>query len=74
MGKYNNGPYHEPYTNLAYAILQQGKMYHDEAFLNSDWADNLREMCRLDDEMYGNRGLGSRGSISSHSGPRYNNE
>ena len=47
--------YHDPYANLAAAILDSGKRCNDTAFLESDWADILREMCRLDDIMYSNK-------------------
>lgn len=49
--------YHNPYANLAAAILESGVRCDDTAFLESDWADNLREMCILDDEMYGHRNV-----------------
>ena len=44
--------YHNPYTNLAAAILNANKM--DKRFVDSDWAELLRDMCRLDNEMYDN--------------------
>lgn len=47
--------YHDPYANLAAAILDSGKRCNDTAFLESDWADTLRAICSLDYEMYGNR-------------------
>ena len=43
--------YHDPYANLASAILVANK--RDEAFMKSEWADELRAMCELDDAMYG---------------------
>ena len=49
--------YHDPYANLAAAILDSGVRYNDTAFLESDWADILREMCRLDNIMYGNKNI-----------------
>lgn len=49
--------YHDPYANLAAAILDSGKRCNDTAFLESDWADILREMCRLDNIMYGNKNV-----------------
>ena len=49
--------YHDPYANLAAAILDSGKRCNDTAFLESDWADILREMCRLDDIMYNNKNV-----------------
>ena len=50
----NRTQYHNPYANLAAAILDSGKRCNDTAFLESDWADILREMCRLDNIMYNN--------------------
>ena len=55
--KTQNTRYHEPYANLAAAIIMSGVKCHDVKFLESDWYDTLQEMCRLDDQMYGNRGL-----------------
>lgn len=49
--------YHNPYANLAAAILESGARCDDTDFLESDWAENLREMCILDDEMYGHRSV-----------------
>lgn len=49
--------YHNPYANLAAAILESGARCDDTDFLESEWADNLREMCILDDEMYGHRNV-----------------
>lgn len=54
--KTQNTRYHEPYANLAAAIIMSGVKCHDVRFLESDWCDTLQEMCRLDDQMYGNRG------------------
>lgn len=51
--------YHDPYANLAAAILDSGVRCNDTAFLESDWADILREMCRLDNIMYGNKNVAS---------------
>ena len=51
--------YHDPYANLAAAILDSGKRCNDTAFLESDWADILREICRLDNIMYGNKNITS---------------
>lgn len=51
----NRTHYHEPYVNLAAAILDSGVKCNDTRFLESDWADTLRELCALDDKMYGNR-------------------
>lgn len=53
----NRTQYHNPYANLAAAILDSGKRCNDTAFLESDWADTLRDICSLDDEMYGNRSI-----------------
>lgn len=58
----NRTKYHNPYANLAAAILDSGARCNDTAFLESDWADTLRAMCHLDDEMYANRSIQS-GSI-----------
>ena len=55
----NRTQYHDPYANLAAAILDSGKRCNDTAFLESDWADILRDICSLDDEMYGNRSIKS---------------
>jgi hypothetical protein len=53
----NRTQYHNPYANLAAAILDSGKRCNDTAFLESDWADILREMCRLDNIMYNNKNV-----------------
>ena len=50
-------PYHDPYAKLAAAILDSGKRCNDTVFLESDWADILREMCRLDNIIYGNKNI-----------------
>lgn len=65
--KSQNSRYHNPYANLAYAIIRSGERCHDTTFLNSDWCDTLRTMCKLDDEMYGrsNFELCSRSHIST---------
>lgn len=52
-------PYHDPYAKLAAAILDSGKRCNDTAFLESDWADILREMCRLDNIIYDNKNITS---------------
>lgn len=57
--------YHEPFANLAAAILESGIAANDKRFLESDWADTLREICRIDDDLYGGRGLGTRGIINT---------
>ena len=41
----NRTRYHDPYANLAAAILDSGKRCNDTAFLESDWADTLRDIC-----------------------------
>lgn len=51
----NRTRYHDPYANLAAAILDSGARCNDTTFLESDWADTLRVICSLDDEIYGNR-------------------
>ena len=51
----NRKQYHDPYANLAAAILDSGERCNDTAFLESDWADILREMCRLDNIMHDNK-------------------
>lgn len=53
--------YHSPYANLAAAIIASGERCHDVSFLNSDWCDTLRAMCRLDDEMYDHRQMDAPG-------------
>lgn len=55
--------YHDPYANLAAAVLESGVRHNDTRFLESDWADLLRDMCSLDDEMYGGRGIATAGII-----------
>lgn len=57
------GSYHDAYANLAAAIIASGVKCHDTAFLKSDWCDILKEMCRLDDQMYGGRGISRSGSV-----------
>ena len=52
-------PYHDPYAKLAAAILDSGKRCNDTVFLESDWADILREMCRLDNIIYDNKNITS---------------
>lgn len=49
------GTFHNPYANLAAAILNSGVRHHDMEFLESNWADVLRRVCELDLMMYGNR-------------------
>ena len=55
----NRKHYHDPYANLAAAILDSGKRCNDTAFLESDWADILREICRLDSIIYDNKNIAS---------------
>ena len=57
------GLYHDAYANLAAAIIASGVKCHDTAFLKSDWCDILKVMCRLDDQMYGGRGISRSGSV-----------
>lgn len=56
-----HGDYYSPWANLAAAIIESGKKCNDQRFLQSDWCDTLRSICRLDDEMHGNRNIGVRG-------------
>ena len=44
--------YHDGYANLAAAIIADGHKHNDQVFLNSDWCDTLRWMCKLDDELH----------------------
>ena len=53
----NKNRYHSGYAELAQAILISGTQANDQLFLNSDWAEVLREICRMDDNMYGDREL-----------------
>ena len=55
----NRAQYHNPYANLAAAILDSGARCNDTTFLESDWADTLKAICSLDDEIYGNRSIES---------------
>ena len=55
MGQKNQYGYHSGWANLAAAILLSGKRANDRFFLESEWADMLRDMCALDDEMYAAR-------------------
>lgn len=69
----NNRPechYHDAYANLAAAIIRSGELQHDTAFLHSNWCDTLKEICRLDDEMYGGRNIGvcGRSIVSTNKG------
>ena len=49
--------FHNGYANLAAAILKSGEKCNDTLFLESDWAETLREICRLDDIIYGDHNL-----------------
>lgn len=62
MSEYKRS-YHNAYTNLAAAILSQAQRENDTLFLESGWANNLRYMCKLDDEMYGGRGTTNYNSL-----------
>lgn len=53
--------YHDPYANLAAAIIKSGERCNDTRFLNSEWCDVLRSICQLDDELYGRRNLPAKG-------------
>lgn len=55
--------YHDAYANLAAAIIRSGVLQNDKAFLNSAWCGTLKELCELDDEMYGGRDTNMRGQI-----------
>lgn len=46
--------YHEAFSNLAAAIINDGIRCNDTKFLESNWCECLRYMCKLDDMMYGN--------------------
>lgn len=43
--------YKSPWANLAAAIIRSGEMEHDTVFLNSDWCDTLKRLCKLDDDL-----------------------
>lgn len=49
--------FHDPYANLAAAIINSGVRCHDTEFLESNWADILRRICELDIKMYGERDI-----------------
>ncbi len=67
--------YHGAYANLAAAIIASGEKCHDTRFLESDWCDTLKEICRLDDKMYGGRSVSMQGrSIVSANKGGYRNE
>ena len=67
--------YHSAYANLAAAIIASGERCHDTRFLESDWCDTLKEICKLDDEMYGSMGanMRCRSMVSANKGG-YNDE
>lgn len=56
--------YHNAYANLAAAIIASGERCNDTRFLNSDWCDTLRTICKLDDELYGHRSMAAPGKRS----------
>lgn len=62
------GAYHDAYANLAAAILKQGVRENDVSFLNSEWADTLREMCKMDDNFYGDRGIRETHGVIEYAG------
>ena len=66
--------YHNPYANLAAAILDSGARCNDTAFLESDWADVLRAICYLDDKMYGNISVQSGRAKVCRSSPYIGND
>ena len=46
------GSYYNPWANLAAAIIRSGEQENDKHFLESDWCDVLREICKIDDEQH----------------------
>lgn len=44
--------YHDPYANLAAAIIRAAEQDNDIVFLNSDWCDTLKLLCKLDSELF----------------------
>ena len=48
----NKGIYHDPWANLACAIIRAGEQAHDITFLNSEWCKDLKELCKLDSELH----------------------
>ena len=60
--------YHGGYANLAAAILKQGERENDTTFLNSEWADILREICKMDDNHYGDREIRQTRGVIEHVG------
>lgn len=43
---------YDPWARLAAAIIRSGRQCYDKSFLDSEWCDDLMEMCRLDDELH----------------------
>ena len=70
----NRTKYHNPYANLAAAILDSGARCNDTAFLESDWADVLRAICYLDDKMYDNISVQSGRAKMCRSSPYIGND
>ena len=70
----NRTKYHNPYANLAAAILDSGARCNDTAFLESDWADVLRAICYLDDKMYDNMSVQSGIAKVCRSSPHIGND
>ena len=70
MNKINKSEchYHGAFANLAAAIIASGEKSHDTTFLKSNWCETLKEICRLDDQMYGNRNIGTRGRVNLSTG------
>lgn len=66
--------YHNPYANLAAAILDSGARCNDTEFLESDWADVLRAICYLDDKMYDNISVQSGRAKVCRSSPYIGND
>lgn len=46
------GSYYSSWANLAAAIISSGERENDRRFLESDWCDTLKELCKLDDELH----------------------
>lgn len=57
----NGFGYHDAYANLAAAIIASGERCHDVSFLNSDWCDTLRTICKLDDELHDHHSIATPG-------------
>ena len=60
--------YHDGYANLAAAILKQGVRENDVSFLKSDWAEILREICKMDDNFYSDREIRQTRGVIEHVG------